>query len=475
MRPGDRPRLAARCAALSFLVPGLGQLYVGERRRGLVMLAAAAVLLGLLTWRVGGVDSRGDLAARATDSRFLLTLLAVDVAFLALRLASIVDAYRLGRARRAAAATLGGLALLAAVPHVAVGVYAYRGYDAIETVFAAEEPGDVVAPTPIADAGGDGPVTLLPTIAGSSIVVHGPEGQPPWMQRGRLNVLLLGADQGPGRPGLRTDTMIVATIGVESERAALLSVPRNLAQVPLARAARAKGAPRVFVNPLNELYEYARENPNLFSGGHDPGTTALKQTVGQLVGLPIDYYVLVDFRGFFGLVDALGGIDLDVPEPVLDRVSPYEEGGDWIRIDLQPGRQHLDAAMTFAYVRARSQSSDYSRIERQRCVIAAIADQASPAKVLRSFGALAKTFSDSVSSDIPAGGLPAISRLAASIDPGEIVSIGFVPPEFDKASDGKGFPIPDVRKIRDAVANAIAAPVVTASTTVAGGACGGSS
>ena len=56
----------------------------------------------------------------------------------------------------------------------------------------------------------------------------------------------------------------------------------------------------------------------------------MKQTIGQLVGLPIDYYVMVDFRGFHGLVDALGGVTLDIPHAVLDRVSPYEKGGEWI-------------------------------------------------------------------------------------------------------------------------------------------------
>ena len=85
-----------------------------------------------------------------------------------------------------------------------------------------------------------------------------------------------------------------------------------------------------------------------------------------------------------GLVDALGGVTLDIPHAVLDRVSPYERGGEWIRIDLQPGRQHLDADQAFAYVRARSTSSDWARIKRQRCVIAAIADAAGPTTVLRS-------------------------------------------------------------------------------------------
>ena len=189
----------------------------------------------------------------------------------------------------------------------------------------------------------------------------------------------------------------------------------------------------------------------------------MKQTIGQLVGLPIDYYVLVDFRGFFGLVDALGGVDVNVTEPVLDRVSPYEEDGEWIRIDLKPGKQHLDADEAFAYVRARSQSSDYSRIARQRCVIASLASRATPAKVLGSFSDLASTFKENVRTDIPAKNLPLVAELAAGVQLDKVTSIGFVPPQFERAKDPGGFSVPDVVKIRAAVA-----AVIAGNTTVAG-------
>ena len=114
-------------------------------------------------------------------------------------------------------------------------------------MFADEEPTDVIEPVEIASSGDGGPVTLLPQLAssnGTEVRIRNAnealpeEAGPPWKQRGRLNVLLLGADAGPGRGGLRTDTMIVATISTETGQAALFSVPRNLAQVPLPRRAR---------------------------------------------------------------------------------------------------------------------------------------------------------------------------------------------------------------------------------------------
>jgi len=474
--PPPRRRLAARCAFLSFLVPGAGQIYAGARRRGIAMLLVSAAILVYLLRRVRSMDSPGGIAAHAVDTRFLLGLLALNLFLLAFRVFSIFDAFRLGRAPQAAAATLGILTLFAIAPHAAIGYYAYQSYETIEAVFADEEPNDVLEPVEIASAGDGGPVTLVPVLAasgGTEVRIRNAnealpeEAGPPWKQRGRLNVLLLGADAGPGRGGMRTDTMIVATIGTESGRAALFSVPRNLSQVPL------PGGRDVFAQPLNGLYEWAAEHPERFVGGKNPGPTAMKQTIGQLVGLPIDYYVMVDFRGFFGLVDALGGVDVNVPEPVLDRVSPYEEGGDWVRIDLKPGKQHLDPDQAFAYVRARSQSSDYSRIARQRCVIASLAAKATPARVLGSFSDLAATFKENVSTDIPAKNLPLVAELAAGIHLDRVTSIGFVPPQFERAKDPKGFSIPDVVKIRAAVAAVIkgGSAAVGADPAAAGSAC----
>ncbi len=470
-----RKRLAARCAFLSFLLPGAGQLYAGERRRGIAMLTLSGLALVFLLRQVRSMGSKGGFAAHAVDTRFLLALLAVDVALLLFRVFSIFDAFRLGRAPQAAAATLGVLTLFAIAPHAAVGYYAYQSYDTIETVFADEEPTDVIEPVEIASAGDGGPVTLLPTLASSdgSVRIRNAneplpeEAGPPWKQRGQLNVLLLGADAGPGRGGLRTDSMIVATISTKTRRTALFSVPRNLAQVPL------PGGRDVFAEPLNGLYEWAAAHPDRFVGGKDPGPTAMKQTIGQLVGLPIDYYVMVDFRGFYGLVAALGGVDLNVPEPVLDRVSPYKEGGDWVRIDLKAGKQHLDADQAFAYVRARTQSSDYSRITRQRCVIASLASKATPAKVLGSFRDLAATFKDNVRTDIPAKTLPLVAELAAGVQLSKVTSIGFVPPQFERAKDPAGYSIPDIVKIRAAVAAAITGDAATSGAQAAdsGSAC----
>ena len=200
---------------------------------------------------------------------------------------------------------------------------------------------------PAADPASVAVVSRMPEEKAAALAAATAKNLPAWQKRGRLNIVAARRRRRPGRSGLRTDTMMVATIDLKTHRAALFSVPRNMGGVPLPpRAARAAGAR--FPGILNALHGFGAAHPDLFPGGKDPGATALKQTLGQLTGLPIDYYVMVDFRGFHGLVDALGGVTLDIPHAVLDRVSPYEKGGEWIRIDLKPGRQHLSADQAFA-------------------------------------------------------------------------------------------------------------------------------
>ncbi len=471
---GRRPPLAARCALLSFLWPGLGHLHAGARRRGLAISGGALVLaLGALL--ILALGDRDDLIGGAVNTRVLVGGLVGNALIALTRVAAIVAAARLGRPARGTPMTVAVLALLVAIPHGAAAWYAYTAYDTVTAVFEEVEPTDVLEPLPdefdVAE-----PASVEPSAVGRTptpaAAAPPPAGKPPaWKRRGRLNLVLLGADAGPGRSGLRTDTMMVATIDLKTRRAALFSVPRNMGGVPLPpRAARA-GTPR-FEPILNALHQFGSRNPDLFPGGKDPGVTALKQTLGQLVGLPIDYYVLVDFRGFHALVDALGGVDVDVPRRVLDRVSPYESGGEWIRIDLAPGRHHLGADEAFAYVRARSTSSDWDRIKRQRCVIAGIASQTGPTTVLRSFRKLTKAFRENIRTDIPAKHLPDLAKLATSIRMNQTVSIGFTPPQFTAGVTKRGAAMPDVPAIRRAVKDAIRRPPEPGDPrTIGGGAC----
>jgi LCP family protein required for cell wall assembly len=484
--PERRGPLAARCALLSFLWPGLGQLKAGARRRGVALVVFTALLLaGFLA--ALAFQGRDTLIGEAVDTRVLVGVLIANGLVALYRLGAIADAARLGRRTSGTVVTLVILTALVLVPHAAAGWYVYTAYDTVTEVFEPDEPTDVLEPVPdefdvpattaagtgalAADPSSVAAVGRTPEEKAAALAAATAKNLPAWQKRGRLNIVLLGADAGPGRSGLRTDTMMVATIDLKTHRAALFSVPRNMGGVPLPpRAARAAGAR--FPGILNALHQFGTAHANLFPGGKDPGATALKQTLGQLTGLPIDYYVMVDFRGFHGLVDALGGVTLDIPHAVLDRVSPYEKGGEWIRIDLHPGRQHLTADQAFAYVRARSTTSDWARIKRQRCVIAALADATGPTTVLRSFRSITKTFRENFSTDIPAKHLPALAKLATSIHMSQVVSIGFTPPEFTSGGTATGAAMPDIPAIRQAVRDALKKPPAKADPrTIGGGAC----
>jgi polyisoprenyl-teichoic acid--peptidoglycan teichoic acid transferase len=439
-RPAPVPLLAA---LLSALLPGLGQLYTGRRRLGTVVLAATAPLLlaALLAARLG---PRGLLPLLVRPS-VLAALLALDVGLALLRLGCVVDAFRAAQLRRGPppggrwAAPLVGLAVIAgatAAPHVAAGYYDVQAY------------------------------RLLRSVAGAP--AGGPAG---WLQRDRATVLLLGGDAGPGRVGLRTDTMIVASVQRSTGAVALFGLPRNLTRVPLPEPAAGAFACRCFPQPLNALHGWARAHPDLFPGGRDPGATALMGAAEQLLGLPVDHYALVDLAGFVEVIDALGGVTVEVTERVRDRLSPATPGGPWRSFDIKPGRRHLDGQAALAYARSRSATSDYDRMRRQRCLLAALARQADPATLLRAVPRLVPLVQRSVATDVPIGDLSALARLAAGARRDRVLTLGLTPPRFAPTRDPAGYPVVDVPAVRAAVAQALRQPAPERPAEPATGAC----
>jgi LCP family protein required for cell wall assembly len=485
----ERPERAPRAfiaGLLSAFVPGSGQMYANAWRRGAVMLAVA-VVLGAAALAV--YEDSATVLRLALSPEALLALLGVNLAVFLWRAHCTVDAYRVAGRRRSSlrgpAGTLGGrvvavlvLVVVVALPHVVAGYYTYRDYDLLTSVFAEEEPivaaaapeiPEVVVPTGIIGSVG-GPVGGGAAPSGTVVVAQPepePEEPPPfWKERGRLNVLLVGADAGPGRWGLRTDTMIVVSIDTETKRTAIFSVPRNLQGVPFPPSARTDL--ETFPDILNALWQYAEGRPELFPGAREPGPTALKATLGHLLGLRIDYYAMVDLRGFVEVVDALGGVTVNVPQPIYDAgVSPPNEDEEWIVLDLDAGRQHLDGRTALAYVRTRWASSDYDRMQRQRCTIAALAGQASLSRLLRAFPKLATTMKKYVRTDIPVKQLPDLIELITRIETSKTVAVSFVPPVYSPWADPpeirasvrralRGDPLPDETTGLVAIRNACA-------------------
>jgi LCP family protein required for cell wall assembly len=266
-----------------------------------------------------------------------------------------------------------------------------------------------------------------------------------------LNVLLIGGDAGYQRYGLRADTLIVVSIQAGTGRSVAFSIPRNLQYAPLAgRAGREYGR---FPDLINALYGFGRAHRDLFPGGRDPGATALKETISNLLGIPIQYDALVDLRGFVEIVDAVGGVRVTPTERLVDTVSTAFPGEPWTRLVTYPGRTvRFDGRMALAYVRSRRQSSDYRRMIRQRCFLTAMADQLDPIRALRHLGQLSRAARRYVSTDIPLSRLPDLIHLVASINPRSSFGISFTPPAYDTYG-------PDVGPYRATVRHVLLTPV----------------
>jgi len=255
--------------------------------------------------------------------------------------------------------------------------------------------------------------------------------------------LVLGARVHSGFVGWLT--IILAAVQHGTGRAAAFGVPRNLAQVPLGP----KGTP--FKEPINALYGR--------SGGGETGARNLKQAVSALLGVRVDYYALVNLVGFADLVDALGGVEILVKERLHDEVTRAAWGEPKPKIDVVPGHTYrFYGREALAYVRSRKDSSDYTRMARQRCFLSAMADQLDPVRAIRNFGSLAKTIESNVHTDIPLNRLPSLVRLVSSVDSRKTLTVTFGFDYFFGRQKSGNYPVPALGRIRSTVRRAILTP-----------------
>ncbi|MEZ5102272.1 MAG: LCP family protein [Thermoleophilia bacterium] len=307
------------------------------------------------------------------------------------------------------------------------------------------EPGDA-PPSDLGSALDEAPQSA-PAIVGEGHVAAGPLSQ--YAAKDWTTMLLIGGDAGYGRSGLRTDTMIVVALQKRTGKAVAFGIPRNMESVPIVTP-KGKVLGR-YPDILNALYQWANAHASYFPGGRDPGATALKSTLGSMLGLPIRYYALVDLAGFVELVDAVGGVDITPTERVQDKVSPPYAGEPWIPIDVFPGREyHFTGRQALAYARSRWATSDYNRMRRQRCLISAMAEQLDVATTIKAFPRIASVIKKSVRTDIPIARLTDIVRLIDGIDTSKSAAVSFAPPSFGTT--------PDVARIRGVVKEMIAKP-----------------
>lgn len=334
------------------------------------------------------------------------------------------------------------IALVAAVAYASTAVYdwartAARAMPAMREV----APPSIVLSTPSDDQPqAQGSLALEPvTPRTESNQPAAP--QQPVEERDRITVLLLGVDQRPDDSSPpRTDNMVVVTVEPETGKVGMISLPRDL-----------------FV-PIPGFDTSGKINTAFFVGEvrHYPGGggALAKKTVGEFLGYPIDYYVKVNFDGFVQAVDAIGGIDVDVPKTIHDEQYPTVDYG-YTTFHVDAGLQHMDGETALKYARTRHADDDFQRARRQQQVLVAIKDQIvkdgllSPKRTL----SLLSVLKDSVEHDVSAMELPKLISLASRVQIDTVDQL-VLDNRYGQISTNTKFGwilVPDRTKIRPAV------------------------
>lgn len=457
-------------ALRSTIVPGWGQLVTDHPGIGKTLVFVTG-LLGIVALTVFLFVEPIELYAWLANPDILLLAVIVNIALATVRLFATGHAWISNGGRRWFAGVF--LALFVGVPHVAVAWVGLETRDVLIKVFPASTP---VAAQPSTTAPIDTTTTTItPTTTTVSLdlsnIPEAAPGQygsdeidlqdvPLWRPFGedRLNILLLGGDAGPGRSGLRTDTMIVASIDPVSGDTALIGIPRNFGGVTL------KDGTEVPVRILNAVYGWGHRNPGGFDGP-DPGASATREVIENITGLEVDYFMLVDLTGFADLVDAFGGVHLNVPRAVDGPLyDPVE--GDYEMVRIPVGEQTLDGGHALAYARARYGSSDYARMGRQRCLLASMARDADFFGLVAGLSDLLGVIETNMTTDLPMEQVPDLIRIANRVGTNRTRVIGF-DSTWRIGRNAEGYVVPDIERIRDTVRKIIEDPADAAELGVA--------
>lgn len=407
------------------LLPGTGLL--GTRRTLLGLVIFAGSVLGLAAVALTAWLRPGILLSLVMNSVGFTVLGTAAAAVAALWVTLVVGTYLVSRPRRMTrpqrvigAGVVFVMSLLLATPTSLASAYSFTSGSVISNVFGNEHARSKTRPN-ITNAAN------------------------PFADKERLNILLLGGDSGAGRDqalGVRTDTVILASIDTHTGNTVLIQLPRNLENVPFPTGSDlAKVYPngRVWDGTtgsedsymLNAVWnQVPQEHPELFKDTDFPGADATKLAVSGITGLSVDYFVMINIDGIQKLVDAMGGVTVNVNFPIAKGGHVGGYGGEACGVDgnLSVGaNQHLDGANAMWYARSRCNDPDYDygRMRRQSCLINAVIKQANPQTMLTRYEAIASAGQDMMSTDIPENLLDDIADLALKVKDGQVTRVVF--------------------------------------------------
>jgi LCP family protein required for cell wall assembly len=462
MSPSSRARRAARpgrarrsktrqrtslgalaLAVLGALLPGTAYLLARRFRLGGVITTISLALYGAAAYV--GLKRRDDVIAWALDPDLLLWMVGGLGAVALCWVVVLVTSYKMLRpldARplsRLFGAVVVGLVCFGMASSTALGAQTLMAQRSlVRKVFGNEESKS----------------QTRPTITNTKDV---------WAQLPRLNLLLLGADDGEGRDGTRTDTVMVASIDTRTGDTALISLTRNWMRMPFPKDSPLyKLYPTGFWDPngpaedsnhyLDAMYRMIpAKHPGILGPSDNEGADVLKLSVGEALGLKLHYYVQINLAGFEQLVEALGGITVNINYPV-----PVG-GNDDKKIPpsryLEPGpNRKLNGtdALWFARGRYRVPGADVARQARQRCTIKAIVERATPQNVLANYQSIAKAGEQLIRTDVPQKLLPHFLTLGQKVKSAKITNI-----DLDKKRNYPNGRNPNYAAMRTLITNAL--------------------
>lgn len=397
--------------SLSTLLPGIGLLRTRFRPLGFILLGGFVItfVIALLYVLIKGpVRAFGTVVSSPT----LLTFLAIVLAIIGVIWILVIVVSHLGLRKghrytpwqnKMAGVLVVSLALIVGIPFGVGSVYARVQGDTVSSLFG--------------DSTGDSK-----------------SAEDLWAGKPYINVFLMGRDNGDDREGTRPDTMLVASIDTKTGNTALISVPRNLAFPIFPEGSELdKAWPDGFrptgqssVDLINSVWQWGEENKDDIGNTHglEPGMFATMQAVEGSLGLNLDYWASVDMGGFEDVVDAIGGVKIDVERPIpmgggKSMSGAANEVYGWV----DPGPQTLKGKDALWYVRSREGSDNYDRMCRQQRMIKTTLDQVNPRELATAYPKLANSATKNIATSIPQNEVPAFIELAVSMQKGDVTTV----------------------------------------------------
>lgn len=477
----------AIAALLSFLFPGVGQIYAGDLRKGVLWALPMLLFILAIIWLLLGPKIA--IANLIFDPQARVAILVLNIAFFLYHVAAMVDAYSVAKTERyrgfsrTSATAPVVLAALVALTMVLHGVPEVIGMDVnnAANILGVGHP-DVLpsftprptqapsitpeaSPTPDVTPGPSGSFEPTPVPSGSVGPSPTPRACPQidfagWApaEDGRLNILLSGSDsrsdEGASTNSIRTDSMMLLSIEIATCKTALFSFPRNMNcdarypewfHIPLENG-------QDYPDCLNYLWRSAAANPNNYPGSEgigpecqaqfdcERGWRALTGAIQNFANRKIDGVIAVNLKGFVALVEALPGhgVWIDVPYKLVDLPGPcpgqpdktcayYDSQQNIMEVNFDPGCQFLNGEEALAFARSRHQDDDYQRGRRQQIFLQQVRKQLDPLALLGNINSLLAAAEQNLFMSFDQSDFANLAQIASHVDADRLYRVDFAP------------------------------------------------